>query len=91
MGLTGQEDESWACALHTLLGEPWRGDADLVHLFHPPQERMTRRRGSQESWRLRNRYFAARDDPAAIRGLIEESRDHHPAFQPTGDDHPALR
>jgi hypothetical protein len=87
----GQEDESWACALHSLLGPAWRGEAHLYHLWHPPQERMTRRRGSQESWRLRNRYFAARNDPDAMRRLIEESRESQAASQPTRDDRPALR
>jgi hypothetical protein len=41
---------------------------------------MTRRRGSQASWNLRRRYFEAKDDPDAMRRLIEEGRcDHHPA------------
>jgi hypothetical protein len=71
----GQEDECHAIALRTLVGEPWRGNADLVHLFHPPQERMTRRRGSRESWDLRRHYFAASKDPAALAALVEEGRD----------------
>lgn len=84
----GQEDESHAMALSTLVGPPWRGDADLVHLFHPPQERMTRRRGSRESWDLRKRYFRARNDPAAMAALIEESREPSPTSQ-YASDHPA--
>lgn len=70
----GQEDESHAVALHTLVGPPWRGDAPLYHLWHPPQPRMTRRRGSRESWQLRRRYFEAQTDPAAMRTLVEEGR-----------------
>lgn len=71
----GQEDEAHAMALSALLGEPWRGVADLYHLYHPPQERWTRRRGSREGWKLRARYAAARDNPAAMNALLEESRD----------------
>ncbi len=70
----GQEDECHALALHTLAGEAWRGNADLLHLYHPPMPRMTRRRGSPESWALRVRYFALRDDPGALRALLEEFR-----------------
>lgn len=70
----GQEDESQAIALRTLWGDPWRGEADLLHLWHPPQERYTRRRGSPQGWALRGRYRAARDDPAAMAALIEENR-----------------
>jgi hypothetical protein len=68
----GQEDESWAIALHTLAGKPFRGVSDLVHLWHPPQERVTRRRGNQSGWRLMKRYRAARRDPKAMRALLEE-------------------
>lgn len=82
----GQEDECHAMALMTIVGDPWRGDADLVHLFHPPQERMTRRRGSEASWQLRRRYAAARNDPVAMRALIEESRLAIPASQHPRDD-----
>lgn len=77
----GNEDEAHAMALSTLLGEPWRGAADLIHLWHPPQERWTRRRGSRESWALRQRYAAARDDHTAMSALIEESRDASQAHQ----------
>ena len=71
----GQEDECHALALRTLVGPAWRGSADLIHLYHPPQERLTRRRGSRESWELRCRYFALSDDPRALGALIEETRD----------------
>lgn len=70
----GQEDESHALALNALHGDPWRGRADLIHLFHPPQPRDSRRKGSSESWKLRRRYFAARRKPGAIRALLEEGR-----------------
>jgi hypothetical protein len=85
----GQEDECHALALRTLAGKPWRGRAALVHMFHPPQPRMTRRRGSEESWELRKRYFAAAKDPSALRALIEESRvDREPDQSPMHDHSP---
>ncbi len=71
--LWGQEDVSWALALDTLCGQGWRGDADLVHLFHPPQERLTRQKGSREGWDLYLRYRKARRDPEAMRELLEEA------------------
>lgn len=87
----GQEDESHAVALHALLGPPWRGTADLIHLFHPPQPRMTRRRGSRESWELRKRYFSAKNDPAAMSRLIEEGRrDVSPASESSMHADPQL-
>lgn len=69
----GQEDESWALALTCLHGPPWRGDADLIHLYHPPAPRMSRRKGSPESWALYRRYRDAARDPLAMRKLIEEA------------------
>lgn len=70
----GQDDESHALALDALFGPPWRGKADLWHLWHPPQERMTRRRGSKESWELRGHYFEARNDPEAMGRLLMEAQ-----------------
>lgn len=84
--LWGQEDECHAIALRTLVGAPMRGCAPLIHLFHPPQERMTRRRGSHESWELRRRYFAASKDPARMAALVEEGRDARSTDQPPVHD-----
>ena len=75
----GQEDECAAIALTCLHGEPWRGKAALYHCWHPPQPRLTRRRGSRPSWDLRRRYIAARRDPALMRALIEEVTDPCPS------------
>lgn len=56
----GQEDESWAIALRTLHGQPWRSkDAPLWHLWHPPQQRESRSRGSHRSWNIYNSYCRA--------------------------------
>jgi len=68
----GQEDQSHALALYTLTGPAWRGDADLIHLWHPPQPRLSRRRGSVEGWQHFHRYRKARNDPVAMRRLLEE-------------------
>lgn len=70
----GQEDDSWALALTCLHGRPWRGDAPLWHLWHPPAPRKNRSTGSTESHRLNHRYRLAMDDPEAMRRLIEEAR-----------------
>lgn len=71
----GQEDASWALALRCLAGKPWRGDATLWHLWHPPQERLSRARGSVEGWRLYRRYRQARYDRTAMRTLVKEAKD----------------
>lgn len=68
----GQEDESWALALTCLTGAPWRGDAPLWHLWHPPQDRTSRRWGSDASRALWARYCQAAADPDAMRALLAE-------------------
>ncbi|RCV53458.1 glycosyltransferase family protein [Marinitenerispora sediminis] len=69
----GGEDESWAHALTTLAGPPWRGRAPLWHLWHPPQDRMSRRWGSPEARELAGRYRKAARSPAAMRALVDEA------------------
>lgn len=69
----GQEDISWGIALRCLHGEPWRARVPLTHLWHPPQQRMTRRYGSKAGRLLERRYYHARRDPVAMRALIEEA------------------
>lgn len=69
----GQEDVAWALALRVLVGAPQRGDAELVHLWHPPQPRMNRVIGSPESRALLDRYRVARNRGAMTR-LLEEVR-----------------
>lgn len=70
----GQEDEAWGMALRRLIGPPWRGDDDLVHLWHPPQPRLSRTVGTAENLALLGRYRQARRDPEAMRSLIEEAK-----------------
>lgn len=85
----GQEDESHALALHCLHGRPWRGTAPLVHLYHPPQPRETRRRGSTAGWRMFHAYRRARRDPSAMRRLAREAHAALHAAQHADHDHPA--
>lgn len=70
----GYEDESWAMALKTLVGQPWRGKSPLIHFWHPPQPRRDRNHGSRESELLCLRYVAANGNPAEMRELIEEGK-----------------
>lgn len=66
----GQEDDSHALALRCLTGEPWRGMADLWHLWHPPQERRDRGSGSPESVDRYVAYKRAKKNPEAMRQLV---------------------
>lgn len=66
------EDGSWAHALKVLAGRGWRGTAPLWHLWHPPQERMSRRWGSVAAQRLAHRYQRART-PKMMRALVNEA------------------
>lgn len=68
----GQEDTSWGCALTTLIGTRWRGNAPLIHLWHPPARRIGRVKGSTAGWALYRRYVKASTDPEAMRALIGE-------------------
>lgn len=70
----GGEDVAWSYALATLAGRAWRGSDDLVHLWHPPQDRMTRRVGNPQNEQLRLKYRAALDRPDRMRALIDQGR-----------------
>jgi hypothetical protein len=82
----GCEDDSWGVALRTLYGPPRRIKEPLIHLFHPPPQRMTRSYGSLEGRELRKRYIRARGSPTAMRALIEEAHDAHVSHEPHGHD-----
>jgi len=69
----GQEDYAWARALTMIAGHPWRGRFPLFHLFHEPQQRMSRGIGSSDSHRLWQRYHTAPNLPVML-DLIEEAR-----------------
>lgn len=70
----GQEDLAWGAALNVLIGPPWRGKDDLVHLWHPAQPRATRAVGNRESYALWRRYAAAKHDRPAMQRLLTEAR-----------------
>ena len=87
----GQEDTSWAMALHYLAGPAWRIHRPLYHLWHPPQDRMSRKRGSVAGWQLYRRYCTAREHPARMRELVEEGKRvaSEPPAEPPVHDHAA--
>lgn len=70
----GGEDHALGYALNTLYGAPWRGSRALIHLWHPPQARSTRKVGSQASEKLRRRYRDARTSVDDMRQLVGEAR-----------------
>jgi hypothetical protein len=74
----GQEDVALGIALRTLTGQEWRGHADLIHLWHPPQPRINRKVGSVAGQSLCRRYLAARRDPDRMRALIQEAHECSP-------------
>ena len=88
----GQEDMSWALALACLRGQPVRQPDDMVHLWHPPQQRANRKIGSLEGKLLHRRYTNARRDPCAMRALLDEVTDvDRDAHQPAVHAHPPHR
>lgn len=70
----GQEDNAWAIALTYLAGEHVRLAADLWHLWHPPQPRLSRRYGSPQGRALWRAYVRARSDTHQMRALVEEAK-----------------
>lgn len=70
----GQEDESYELAMSVLHGQPWRGDATLWHLFHPPQKRRSRGVGSDASLRIFKHYKVAARSPQRMRALVDEAK-----------------
>lgn len=78
----GQEDHSWAMALHTLYGPAWRGSRDLLHCWHPHPERIDRKRGSEVSWQLFRRYCKARQSKTVMEALIGEARESLKSSEP---------
>jgi hypothetical protein len=67
----GSEDQSWGFALTTLHHQPWRGDADLFHLFHPHPEPDAQRSPRYESEALRRAYRQYRGWPEQMRPLVD--------------------
>ena len=71
----GCEDSSWAVALTCLYGPPWRGPADLWHLYHPPAPKQLHRWGNQTSRALEIRYRrAAHSGRRHVLDLLTEAK-----------------
>jgi hypothetical protein len=70
----GQEDDAWCLALRALGGREWRGTADLWHLYHPPQSRMSRAAGNAAGMNLYRRYLRVGRNPARVAALLAEIR-----------------
>jgi len=68
----GGEDLSWANALWFLTGPGWRGTADLIHLWHPPEPGSRENRTTGPNRALARRYREARADPNLMRALVNE-------------------
>jgi hypothetical protein len=66
----GGEEEALATALDTLVGEHFRMDETIFHLWHPPADfHHPCRRPNNE---LKERYYQARENMAAMSQLIKE-------------------
>lgn len=70
----GQEDDAWCAALTGLVGPGVRQSADLYHLWHEPQPRMSRLHGNADGVELVERYGRVRRDRHALRELVDESK-----------------
>ncbi len=70
----GGEDDAWALALKTLAGRPWRGEAPLWHLWHPPQPRLSRSVGSEANIGLVSLYAQAMGNERRMRQLIDQAQ-----------------
>lgn len=68
----GDEDDSWGMALRTIHGPPHRSKTALVHLWHPPQQRASRSRGSQANRELRKTYAKALSSQGTMRALVAD-------------------
>jgi hypothetical protein len=85
----GGEDYAHGYALQALVGAPNRVAGDLVHLWHPPQERVNRRVGSARSEQLRKQYARARRNRGRMKRLLAEARSvHADQARPEGDEGP---
>jgi hypothetical protein len=70
----GREDESWYLAAATYTGCRIGLNNRLVHFYHPPQHRITRKQGSEATERRYNLYKGAYGKPVAMQQLIDSSK-----------------
>lgn len=83
----GQEDSAWHLALSRIGGQGIRGRADCWHLYHPPQPRLSRQVGSEESSALLHRYQQART-PQDMAALVAEVTDGERSDRPQPQGRP---
>lgn len=74
LGHTGQ-DISFGYLMQTLVGDPWRGRSDLVHLYHPANPAKSDPALQKTNRALLNRYHRARHRPQAMARLQRETRE----------------
>lgn len=74
----GFEDVAWWYALRTLVGVPWKGKADLFHLWHPRSEPMDRTErsinGNPANAELADRYIKALHRPVQMQAIVDEAK-----------------
>lgn len=70
----GQEDDAWSMALRAIVGPPSRVNADVVHLWHPPEPRKSRIVGNPDNAMLARRYRMVRHSRERMTALVEEAR-----------------
>lgn len=78
----GGEDVSWATALHVLAGRPYGVSQPLLHLWHPPQDDASPRRGpggarwmNEPNRILHERYKHARKNRDLMAALVNEAKE----------------
>lgn len=79
----GGDDHAWGIALHKLAGRPWIGQADLLHLWHPPQAAAPEVRGPRAKQTipdptnraLDHRYRDAKASTRRMQALVNEARE----------------
>jgi hypothetical protein len=71
----GGEDDSWNLAVSAAAGKAPRFNADLWHLWHPPQARINRGVGNEANRALQIRYLKARKHPDDMAALVAEARE----------------
>lgn len=70
----GCEDTSWGYALEVILPNWFKGESDLIHLWHEPADRPSRKRGNDANESLRHRYQMSTIGPETMKEIVEEGR-----------------